>query len=100
MAIIEKRVGILMQNQDAYVKVAGGIKLDEPAIDLAVAVSIASSFKGEACMPHDVLIGEVGLTGEIRRVSRIEQRVSEAAKHGFKRAIIPARSEERRVGKE
>lgn len=92
MAVLEKRVGLLMQNQDAYVKVAGGIKLDEPAIDLAVAVSIASSFKGEACMPHDVLIGEVGLTGEIRRVSRIEQRVSEAAKLGFKRAIIPARN--------
>lgn len=92
MAVLEKRVGLMMQNQDAYVKVAGGIKLDEPAIDLAVAVSIASSFKGEACMPHDVLIGEVGLTGEIRRVSRIEQRLQEAAKLGFKRAIIPARN--------
>ncbi|MBU5594701.1 DNA repair protein RadA [Amphibacillus sp. MSJ-3] len=92
MAVLEKRVGLLMQNQDAYVKVAGGIKLDEPAIDLAVAVSIASSFKGQACLPHDVLIGEVGLTGEIRRVSRIEQRVQEAAKLGFKRAIIPARN--------
>lgn len=92
MAVLEKRVGLLMQNQDAYVKVAGGIKLDEPAIDLAVAVSIASSFKGQASMPYDVLIGEVGLTGEIRRVSRIEQRLQEAAKLGFKRAIIPARN--------
>ena len=92
MAVLEKRVGLLMQNQDAYVKVAGGIKLDEPAIDLAVAVSIASSFKGKACSPYDVLIGEVGLTGEIRRVSRIEQRIQEADKLGFKRAIIPARN--------
>ncbi|WP_067842558.1 DNA repair protein RadA [Amphibacillus sediminis] len=92
MAVLEKRVGLMMQNQDAYVKVAGGVKLDEPAIDLAVAVSIASSFKDRACRPHDVLIGEVGLTGEIRRVSRIEQRVQEAAKLGFKRAIIPARN--------
>lgn len=92
MAVLEKRVGLLMQNQDAYVKVAGGIKLDEPAIDLAVSVSIASSFKDQACKPNDVLIGEVGLTGEIRRVSRIEQRVQEAAKLGFKRAIIPARN--------
>lgn len=92
MAVLEKRVGLLMQNQDAYVKVAGGVKLDEPAIDLAVAVSIASSFKDQACSPHDVLIGEVGLTGEIRRVSRIEQRVQEAAKLGFKRAIIPSRN--------
>lgn len=92
MAVLEKRVGLMMQNQDAYVKVAGGVKLDEPAIDLAVAISIASSFKNKACRPNDVLIGEVGLTGEIRRVSRIEQRVQEAAKLGFKRAIIPSRN--------
>lgn len=92
MAVLEKRVGLLMQNQDAYVKVAGGIKLDEPAIDLAVAISIASSFKDKACSPYDVLIGEVGLTGEIRRVSRIEQRIQEANKLGFKRVIIPARN--------
>lgn len=92
MAVLEKRVGLLMQNQDAYVKVAGGVKLDEPAIDLAIAVSIASSFKDQPCKPNDVLIGEVGLTGEIRRVSRIDQRVQEAAKLGFKRAIIPAKN--------
>lgn len=92
MAVLEKRVGFLMQNQDAYVKVAGGVKLDEPAIDLAIAVSIASSFKDKACKSNDVLIGEVGLTGEIRRVSRIDQRVQEAAKLGFKRAIIPAKN--------
>ncbi|CQR48549.1 hypothetical protein BN1058_02933 [Paraliobacillus sp. PM-2] len=92
MAVLEKRVGLLMQNQDAYVKVAGGVKLDEPAIDLAVAISIASSFKDQASKPDDVLIGEVGLTGEIRRVSRIDQRVQEAAKLGFKRAIIPAKN--------
>ncbi|QGQ43965.1 DNA repair protein RadA [Metabacillus sediminilitoris] len=89
MAVLEKRVGLLLQNQDAYLKVAGGIKLDEPAIDLAVAVSIASSFKDAPPKPTDVIIGEVGLTGEVRRVSRIEQRVIEAAKLGFKRAIIP-----------
>ncbi|MDL4841356.1 DNA repair protein RadA [Aquibacillus rhizosphaerae] len=89
MAVLEKRVGLMLQNQDAYVKVAGGVKLDEPAIDLAVAVSIASSFRDEPSKPDDVLIGEVGLTGEIRRVSRIDQRVQEAAKLGFKRAIIP-----------
>lgn len=92
MAVLEKRVGLLMQNQDAYVKVAGGVKLDEPAIDLAIAVSIASSFKDKTSKPDDVLIGEVGLTGEIRRVSRIDQRVQEAAKLGFKRVIIPARN--------
>ncbi|WP_058305756.1 DNA repair protein RadA [Gracilibacillus massiliensis] len=92
MAVLEKRVGLMLQNQDAYVKVAGGVKLDEPAIDLAVAISIASSFRDKAPHAEDVLIGEVGLTGEIRRVSRIDQRVQEAAKLGFKRAIIPSRN--------
>jgi DNA repair protein RadA/Sms len=92
MAVLEKRAGLLLQNQDAYVKVAGGVKLDEPAIDLAVAVSIASSFRDQAPNPNDVLVGEVGLTGEVRRVSRIEQRVQEAAKLGFKRAIIPKKN--------
>ncbi|SES19639.1 DNA repair protein RadA/Sms [Gracilibacillus ureilyticus] len=92
MAVLEKRVGLMLQNQDAYVKVAGGVKLDEPAIDLAVAISIASSFRDQTPNPDDVLIGEVGLTGEVRRVSRIDQRVQEAAKLGFKRAIIPAKN--------
>ncbi|WP_053217641.1 DNA repair protein RadA [Virgibacillus senegalensis] len=92
MAVLEKRVGLMLQNQDAYVKVAGGVKLDEPAIDLAVAVSIASSFRDQVSRPDDVLIGEVGLTGEVRRVARIDQRVQEAAKLGFQRAIIPAKN--------
>ncbi|GAB4074387.1 DNA repair protein RadA [Barrientosiimonas marina] len=89
MAVLEKRVGMMLQNQDAYIKVAGGVKLDEPAIDLAVAVSIASSFRNQPTKPEDIIIGEVGLTGEIRRVSRVEQRVQEAAKLGFKRVICP-----------
>lgn len=92
MAVLEKRVGLMLQNQDAYVKIAGGMRLDEPAIDLAVAASIASSFKDKPTKPDDVLIGEVGLTGEVRRVSRIEQRVQEAAKLGFKRAIVPKKN--------
>jgi DNA repair protein RadA/Sms len=90
MAVLEKRVGLLLQNQDAYLKVAGGVKLDEPAIDLAVAISIASSFRDKPTRPTDCIIGEVGLTGEIRRVSRIEQRVQEAAKLGFERVILPS----------
>lgn len=89
MAVLEKRVGMLLQNQDAYLKVAGGVKLDEPAIDLAIAVSIASSFRDRPTRPTDCVIGEVGLTGEVRRVSRIEQRVQEAAKLGFERIILP-----------
>lgn len=89
MAVLEKRMGMLLQAQDAYIKVAGGVKLDEPAIDLAVLVSIVSSYRDEEAGLADCFIGEVGLTGEVRRVSRIEQRVSEAAKLGFDRAIIP-----------
>lgn len=89
MAVLEKRVGLMLQNQDAYIKVAGGVKLDEPAIDLSIAVSIASSFRDQPTNAEDIFIGEVGLTGEIRRVSRIEQRVQEAAKLGFKRVICP-----------
>ncbi len=92
MAVLEKRVGMLLQNQDAYLKVAGGVKLDEPAIDLAIAVSIASSFRDKPTRPTDCIIGEVGLTGEVRRVSRIEQRVQEAAKLGFERVILPAKN--------
>ena len=89
MAVLEKRVGMLLQNQDAYLKVAGGVKLDEPAIDLAIVVSVASSFRDQPTRPTDCFIGEIGLTGEVRRVSRIEQRVQEAAKLGFERVIIP-----------
>ncbi|HEX6593762.1 MAG TPA: DNA repair protein RadA [Bacillota bacterium] len=92
MAVLEKRVGLMLQNQDAYVKVAGGVKLDEPAIDLAIAVSIASSFRDEPTRPGDIFIGEVGLTGEVRRVSRIEQRVQEASKLGFNRIICPQKN--------
>ncbi|MDS9471976.1 DNA repair protein RadA [Sporosarcina pasteurii] len=90
MAVLEKRMGMLLQAQDAYIKVAGGVKLDEPAIDLAVLVSIVSSYRDSAAGLSDCFIGEVGLTGEVRRVSRIEQRVQEAAKLGFERAIIPS----------
>lgn len=89
MAVLEKRAGLLLQNQDAYLKAAGGVKLDEPAIDLSIAISIASSYKEKETRPTDCYIGEIGLTGEIRRVSKIEQRVNEAAKLGFKRVFVP-----------
>ncbi|KRL38933.1 DNA repair protein RadA [Liquorilactobacillus uvarum DSM 19971] len=89
MAVLEKRAGLLLQNQDAYLKAAGGVKLNEPAIDLAVAISIASSYRDLETNPSDCFIGELGLTGEIRRVNRVEQRVAEAAKLGFRRAIVP-----------
>ena len=92
MAVLEKRAGLLLQNQDAYLKSAGGVKLDEPAIDLAVAVAIASSYKDLPTNPQECFIGEIGLTGEIRRVNRIEQRINEAAKLGFTKIYAPKNS--------
>ncbi|GEP84977.1 DNA repair protein RadA [Staphylococcus piscifermentans] len=89
MAVLEKKESYLLQQQDAYIKVAGGVRLTEPAVDLAIIASIASSFKDQPVNGMDCYVGEVGLTGEVRRVSRIEQRVQEAAKLGFKRVIIP-----------
>lgn len=94
MAVLEKRAGLLLQNQDAYLKAAGGVKLDEPAIDLSIAISIASSYKEKETRATDCFIGEIGLTGEIRRVSKIEQRVNEAAKLGFKRIFIPKNNQD------
>ncbi|MHA0857650.1 DNA repair protein RadA [Paenibacillus sp. CMAA1364] len=92
IAVLEKRMGMFLQNQDAYLNVAGGVKLDEPAVDLAIAVSIASSFRDVPTKAYDVFFGEVGLTGEVRGVSRVEQRVKEAEKLGFKRVILPEKS--------
>lgn len=92
LAVLEKRVGLFLQHHDAYVNVAGGVRLDEPAVDLAVVVSVASSFRDEPTDPHDVVVGEVGLTGEVRGVSRLEQRVREAHKLGFRRVIVPAQN--------
>ncbi|MEI4330604.1 DNA repair protein RadA [Streptococcus suis] len=92
MAVLEKRAGLLLQNQDAYLKSAGGVKLDESAIDLAVAVALASSYKDKPTNPQECFIGEIGLTGEIRRVNRIEQRINEAAKLGFTKVYAPKNS--------
>jgi DNA repair protein RadA/Sms len=90
LAVLEKRVGLLLGNQDAYVNAVGGIRIDEPAADLAVCLALASSFKNVPVDPHTVVMGEVGLTGEVRMVSRTDLRIREAAALGFKRIIIPA----------
>jgi DNA repair protein RadA/Sms len=90
MAVLEKRVGMQLSNFDAYVNVVGGLKLDEPACDLGVIAAIASSFRNTAVDMGSVLIGEVGLTGEVRAVSQVDKRVIEAQRIGFKNCIIPA----------
>jgi DNA repair protein RadA/Sms len=90
LAVLEKRVGLLMGASDAFVKVTGGVKIDEPAVDLGLAVALASSYRDCPVDPYTVIIGEVGLAGEVRAVSNIEQRLKESQKMGFKRAIVPA----------
>lgn len=89
MAVLEKRLQMQIGDCDAYVNVAGGIKVQEPAIDLGIVMAIASSFKNRA-IPEDVVVfGEVGLSGEVRAVSMAGQRVQEAKKLGFSTVILP-----------
>lgn len=90
LAVLEKRVGLLLGGSDVFVKVAGGIMVDEPAIDLGLAVALASSFRDASADPLTVIFGEVGLAGEVRAVTQAEQRIREAAKMGFRRVILPA----------
>ncbi len=92
MAVIEKRVGIGMADYDAYVNVVGGMKVTEPALDLAVVMAIFSSYRDISVPADTIVFGEVGLSGEIRSVSQVEQRVKEAIKLGFKTCILPKSS--------
>jgi DNA repair protein RadA/Sms len=89
LAVLTKRVGLAVGSHDVYVNVIGGFTLEEPAIDLGVAAAIASSYREKRIPPDMALIGEVGLSGELRPVSRLGLRVREAAKLGFKRCIVP-----------
>jgi DNA repair protein RadA/Sms len=88
-AVLQKRVGLALGSQDIFVNVVGGLRITEPAIDLAVATAIASSFRDLAVPADMAIIGEVGLNGELRRVSHVERRLAEAAKLGFKRCLVP-----------
>lgn len=90
MAVLEKRVGLHMSGCDAYVNIAGGIKIMEPAIDLGIAMAIVSSFKNRPIDERTIAFGEIGLSGEVRAVNMIEQRVQEARKLGFTTCILPA----------
>lgn len=94
MAVLEKRVGLHLSNYDAYVNIAGGIKMNEPAIDLGIVMALISSYKNRAIDEKMIVFGEVGLSGEVRAVSMPEQRVAEAKKLGFKTCILPMVSKE------
>ncbi len=89
VAVLEKKLGLHLNKYDIFLNIAGGVKIDEPAIDLAVAMSIYSSFKDIPVDSNTVLIGEVGLSGEVRTISYPERRINEAAKLGFKKLLVP-----------
>ncbi len=92
VAVLTKRVGAQMGDQDVFVNVIGGLQIREPASDLAVAAAIASSFRNRPVAADIALLGEIGLSGELRAVSHLETRLREAAKLGFKRCLLPASS--------
>ena len=89
-AVLEKKAGIQLANHDIFLKVAGGMRLEEPAIDLGILASITSNCLDKPIDPSTVIFGEVGLAGEVRAISQVEPRVREAAKLGFTRCILPA----------
>ena len=89
LAVLERRVGLNLSKHDVYVNAVGGIDIDEPAADLGIALAVATCARNVVVDPETIIIGEIGLTGEIRSVSQLESRVNEASKLGFKRAIVP-----------
>ena len=92
VAVLEKRLGLALETEDIFINVAGGIKIEDPAADLAVCAVIASSFRDQVVIPKAVVLGEVGLSGEIRSISQVLTRVNEAEKLGFKHCILPKNS--------
>jgi DNA repair protein RadA/Sms len=97
LAVLTKRVGLSIGNHDVYANVIGGFTLEEPSVDLGVAAAVASSYREKRINPDSVLIGEVGLSGELRAVNRLAFRVREAAKLGFKHCIVPSAGRGARV---
>ena len=89
MAVLEKRLGMNLGNCDAYVNIAGGIKMNEPAIDLGIVMALVSSYRNRPIDEKTIVFGEVGLSGEVRAVNMPEQRVAEAKKLGFETCILP-----------
>ncbi|MFN0065443.1 MAG: DNA repair protein RadA [Chlamydiales bacterium] len=91
LAVLEKRVGYQLHNRDVFVSIAGGLRIVEPAVDLAAVLAISSSLTNKQIDPHTIVMGEVGLGGEVRSIARIEARLKEARHMGFQRAIVPMR---------
>ncbi len=99
LAVLEKRTGLALATEDVYVNVVGGIRIDDPAVDLGLAIAIASSHREAAVDPTTLVLGEVGLAGEVRAVQQIEARIKEARTMGFNRFIVPSRSAKKLKGK-
>jgi DNA repair protein RadA/Sms len=92
VAVLEKRMGLALEAEDIFINVTGGIKIEDPAADLAVCAVIASSFRDQQVLPRSIVLGEVGLSGEIRSISQVLTRINEAEKLGFKHCILPKNS--------
>ena len=99
IAVLEKRLGLAMGTKDVFVNLVGGLRVDDPAADLSIICSAASSTMDKPIGEDVVLLGEVGLAGEVRSINRLEQRLLEAAALGFKKAVVPAASVNDKVKK-
>ena len=98
LAVLEKRIGLNLSKQDVYVNVIGGLEIDEPAADLGVALAVATCARDVIVSPDSVIVGEIGLSGEIRSVNNLEKRIKEAEKLGFKKIIIPKSNKIKKEG--
>jgi DNA repair protein RadA/Sms len=90
IAVLDKRIGMHLGNMDIFVNVVGGLKIDEPAIDMAIIAAVASSFRNAPIEAGTFVFGEIGLSGELRAISQAEIRIKEAAKLGLKKGVIPS----------
>ncbi len=98
LAVMEKRLGMHLAGLDVYVNIVGGMRVDEPAIDLGIVTAVTSSLRDCAVEPRTVVMGEVGLGGEVRAISQAELRIREASKMGFRRCVLPERNLSKLVG--
>ena len=98
VAVMEKKLGMHLMGHDIFINVAGGVKIDEPAVDLAIVAAVASSFLDRSIQKGTIVLGEIGLTGEVRAIGQVETRVAEAKKMGFNRCLVPQSNLKRTTG--
>ncbi len=98
VAVMEKKLGMHLMGHDIFINVAGGVKIDEPAVDMAIVAAVASSFLDRSIQKGTIVLGEIGLTGEVRAIGQVETRVAEAKKMGFNRCLVPQSNLKRTTG--